>query len=77
MTSRVILLLSNLYDNVQLEGDCSLQSSRFNIFSKSTACDRLHYVIENVDLPSLLLDLFLTSYDKVFLLHMIRYFYFI
>ncbi|XP_047134256.1 E3 ubiquitin-protein ligase UBR4 isoform X2 [Hydra vulgaris] len=64
MTSRVILLLSSVYDNIQLEGDYTLQNQGLNVFVKSTACDRLRYIIENVHLPSLLLDLFLTTYHK-------------
>ena len=65
MTSQVLLLLSTLVTELQLKEFTSLQNGDLIILDPSTPHDRIRYLIDNLPLPSLFLDLFLAAYSKV------------
>lgn len=69
MTSRVILLLSSLTDELSIETSATpkvdAQADTLNLFENNSAQVRLQLLMSSLHLPSLLLDLFLAAYEKV------------
>ncbi|XP_057290056.1 E3 ubiquitin-protein ligase UBR4-like isoform X1 [Hydractinia symbiolongicarpus] len=68
MTSRVILLLSNLADELKIEatGDSiiSTKQETFDVFAKTGAVQRLQFILTLIPIPELLLDLFFAANEK-------------
>lgn len=76
MTSRVILLLSNLADELKIEGTgdaiVSTKQETFDVFAKTGAVQRLQFILTLIPIPELLLDLFFAANEKVCLTLMFR-----